>query len=72
MFQANHGPLSNLSGLINTFKSLSGGNPQAMYDYMYESNPNFKEFADSVKDKTPEQAFSEHGMNFDQIRGLMN
>ena len=70
MYQNNRGPL-NLSGLINTFKTISGGDPQAMYEYMYESNPDFKEFADSMKDKTPEQAFYEHGIDFNKVRGLM-
>ena len=42
-----------------------------MYANMYASDPMFRAFADSVRGKTPEQAFREYGLDFGQIRGLM-
>ena len=62
---------SSILGAVSAFNSMSGGDPQAMYDYMYRSNPDFRQFADSVRGKTPEQAFREHGIDFAQVRGLM-
>lgn len=54
---------------VNQLRSM--GNPQAMYDQMYSSDPQFRQFADSVKGKTPEQAFRENGLDFGQIRDLI-
>lgn len=48
----------------------SMGDPQAMYQTMYQTNPEFRQFADSMQGKTPQQAFRENGLDFDQVRGL--
>lgn len=55
---------------IHQAKELAGGNPQALYNSMYAQNPEFRQFADSMKGKTPHQAFQEYGMNYEQMRGL--
>lgn len=55
---------------INQAKNLAGGNPQALYNNMYQSSPKFRRFADSMQGKTPQQAFQEHGLNYEQMRGL--
>lgn len=47
------------------------GSPQAAYDQMYKNNPEFRQFADSMRGKTPEQAFKENGLDFGQVRSLM-
>lgn len=65
--QANN---NNIVNAINQIKSAAQGNPQALFNNMMQSNPQFRAFAESVKDKTPEQAFSERGLDFNQIRGL--
>jgi len=36
---------------------------------MYRTNPQFKQFADSMQGKTPEQAFQENGLDFNQFKG---
>lgn len=46
------------------------GNPQAAFDAMYSSNPQFRQFADSMRGKTPEQAFRENGLDFGQFSPL--
>ena len=46
------------------------GSSNAVFNQLYKNNPNFKQFADQVRDKTPEQAFSEHGLDFSQFRNL--
>lgn len=53
---------------VNQVKAL--GNPQAAYNQLYQTNPQFRQFADSMRGKTPEQAFRENGLNFDQFRSL--
>lgn len=56
---------------VNTVKGLAGRNPQVLFNQMYSSNPQFKQFADSMQGKTPEQAFREYGIDYNQVRGLI-
>lgn len=44
---------------------------QAAFDRMYAANQNFRSFADSMRGKTPEQAFREMGFDFSQYSGLI-
>ena len=46
------------------------GNPDTAYQQMYQSNPQFRQFADSMQGKTPEQAFRENGLDYDHFKGL--
>lgn len=48
----------------------SMGSSDTMFAKMYNSNPQFKQFADSMKGKTPEQAFSENGFDFNRFKQL--
>lgn len=62
---------SSVMDAINALRGASQGNPQALFDHLYQNNPQFHAFADSMRDKTPEQAFRENGMDFDQVRNMM-
>lgn len=53
---------------VNQIKAL--GNPQAAFNQMYQNNPQFRQFADSMRGKTPEQAFRENGLDYNQFRTL--
>ena len=55
---------------IGNLKSVMQGNPQALFDNMMQNNPQFRAFAESMKGKTPEQAFQEHGLDFNQFKEL--
>lgn len=46
------------------------GPANVLFNKMYNSNPQFKQFADSMQGKTPEQAFSEHGLDFNRFKNL--
>lgn len=48
----------------------SEGPSNVLFDKMYNSNPDFKRFADSVRGMTPEQAFGQHGLDFNKFKGL--
>lgn len=63
-------PSNNLINAINKLKSAAQGNPQALFNDMMQNNPQFRAFAQSMQGKTPEEAFREHGLDFNQIRGL--
>lgn len=46
------------------------GPSNVLFNQMYQSNPQFKQFADSMQGKTPQQAFQEHGLDFNQFKNL--
>lgn len=54
---------------VSQLKAL--GNPNQAYAQLYSSDPRFRQFADSMRGKTPEQAFSENGLDFNQFRNLL-
>lgn len=62
---------NNIINAISNLKSVAQGNPQALFERMMQNNPQFRTFAQSMQGKTPEQAFKEYGLDYDQIRGLM-
>lgn len=67
LFPKNNSTMFNAVAALN---SAANGNPQQLYSQMYQTNPQFREFADSMRGKTPEQAFSENGLDFNQFRHL--
>ena len=60
-----------LLNAVSQIKSLANGSPQALFDSMLQSNPQFRSFAESMRGKTPEQAFSEYGLDFNQVKDLL-
>lgn len=44
---------------------------QTVFNQLYATNPEFKQFADSMQGKTPEQAFRERGLDFNQVRKML-
>ena len=48
----------------------ASGSSNAVFNQMYNSNPNFRQFADQVRNMTPEDAFRQHGLDFNQFKGL--
>lgn len=63
--QANSNPLMNM---VNSLKTQ--GPSEAVFNQMYQTNPNFRQFADKVRNMTPEQAFRQNGLDFNQFRGM--
>ena len=70
LFQNNPQQNSNNS-VLNQFAQIRQQGPSnVIFNQMYQSNPSFKQFADSMQGKTPEQAFSENGLDFNKYRYL--
>lgn len=59
-------------GAIPVIRDLMSQGPQEVYGRMYQSNPQFKAFADSMSGKSPQQAFQEAGYDFNQIQQMLN
>lgn len=58
------------NSILAMFNSMAGNDPDAAFNQLYNANPQFRQFADSVKGKTPEQAFQENGLDFNQFRNF--
>lgn len=41
-----------------------------IFNKLYNSNPQFRAFADQMRDKTPEQAFQEQGLDYNQFQNI--
>lgn len=41
-----------------------------IFNRMYNSNPQFKQFADSMQGMTPEQAFQQQGLDYNQYKNM--
>lgn len=57
---------NNILQEINRLKSL--GPSQVIFDQMYQNNQDFRRFADTVRNMTPEQAFEHYGFDFSQVQ----
>lgn len=64
--QKNNG--NSIFSMVNDLKAKGSSN--AVFNQMYQNNPNFRQFADQVRNMTPEQAFSHYGLDFNQFRNL--
>lgn len=60
----------NNTPLVQLQQLRQQGPSNVLFDKMYNSNPQFKQFADSMQGKTPEQAFSENGLDFNRFKNL--
>ena len=61
----------NGNSILAVVQQLRNGNPQAIYSQMYQTDPRFRQFADSMRGKSPEQAFQENGLDFNQFKNMM-
>lgn len=70
LFPKHSQPSGNPLAAFSQFRAMVGGNPQAAFDSMYQTNPQFHQFADSMRGKTPEQAFRENGLDYGMFKGM--
>lgn len=64
-------PQNSNNPLLNMINSLrSKGPSETVFNQMYQSNPDFRQFANQVRNMTPEQAFQQNGLDFNQFRNL--
>ena len=65
---------NSMPGLINQYQQMPNGPggilQKFIFNKLYQSNPQFKSFADSMQGKTPEQAFQECGLDYSQFQNI--
>lgn len=56
-------PMGRMSQVLEIVKTLRNGNPEQVAREMMKNNPQFRQFIEKNKGKTPEQVAKEHGIN---------
>lgn len=64
-------PMNKMGQVANVMKMLRSGNPEQIAQQMMQSNPQFRQFVEANKGKTPEQVAKENGIDINQIMGMM-
>ena len=63
---------NNPLAMISQIKqAMNGQNPQAFARMLAQKNPQFAQFLQENKGKSPEQIAQEHGLDFSQIKNFM-
>lgn len=60
-----------LGSRLQAVKGMVGGDPSAFVSYLAQTDTGFAGFLRSVQGKTPQQAFAEHGLDYNQFSGLL-
>lgn len=66
---------SNANGMLARAmqaKQMLGGNPDAMFNQMMQSNPQFAQFVQENRGRTPEQIAQAYGIDVGMLRQIMN
>lgn len=69
--QGANSPASKMGQVANLVKMLRSGNPDQIAQQMMQSNPQFRQFVENNKGKTPEQVAREYGIDLSQLKGVM-
>ena len=69
--QGANNPMNKMRQVANLMKMLRNGNPDQIAQQMMQSNPQFRQFVEQNKGKTPEQVAQEHGIDLNQFKGMM-
>lgn len=69
--QGANSPMNKMGQVANVLKMLRSGNPEQIAQQMMQSNPQFRQFVEQNKGKTPEQVAREHGIDLSQFKSMM-
>ena len=64
-------PMNKMGQVANLMKMLRSGNPEQIAQQMMQINPQFRQFMEANKGKTPEQVAQEHGIDLNQFKNMM-
>ena len=69
--QSANSPMNKMGQVANLMKMLRSGNPEQIAQQMMQNNPQFRQFVEANRGKTPEQVAREHGIDLNQIKSMM-
>lgn len=71
LMMAMQGGNNKMAQVMQVMKMLRSGNPDQIAQQMMQSNPQFRQFVEQNKGKTPEQVAEEYGIDLNQFKGMM-
>lgn len=72
LFQAmNGGNMGRMQQIAGVMQMLKSGNPELIAQQMMQSNPQFRQFMERNKGKSPEQVAKENGIDLSQLKNMM-
>ena len=71
LMMAMQGGNNKMAQVMQVMKMLRSGNPDQIAQQMMKSNPQFRQFVEANKGKTPEQVAREYGIDLNQFKGMM-
>lgn len=71
LMMAMNGSNNKMAQAMQVMKMLRSGNPEQIAQQMMQSNPQFRQFVEANKGKTPEQVAREYGVDLNQIKSMM-
>lgn len=69
--QGANSPANKMGQISNIIKMLKSGNPEVIGQQLMQNNPQFRAFVQQNQGKSPEQVAKEHGIDFNEIVGMM-
>ena len=70
LFQKAAGGTNPVAMIAQLISVLKGKDPEKLIPMLMQRNPQFAQFVQSCKGKTPEQVAAEHGIDLNQFKGL--
>lgn len=64
-------PMNKMGQVANMMMVLRSGNPEQIAQQMMQSNPQFRQFVEANKGKTPQQVAKEYGIDLNSIMGQL-
>lgn len=64
-------PANKMGQVASLMKVLQSGNPERVFQQMMQNNPQFRQFVEQNKGKTPEQVARENGIDLNQFKNMM-
>lgn len=65
------GPMSDPQSFVNSLRQMVGGNPDAAMASMMRTNPQFADFVQRNRNKTPEQIAADYGIDLGPMRKFL-
>jgi hypothetical protein len=59
---------NDMSSRIDSLRQMVGDNPDAFMQRMMQTNPQFAEFVNTNRGKTPEQIAADYGLDINPLR----
>lgn len=71
LMMAMNGSNNKMAQAMQVMKMLRSGNPEQIAQQMMQNNPQFRQFVEANKGKTPEQVAREYGVDLNQFKSMM-